>query len=359
MSHLSTAARSGQSFFDLNVSSSQHAEASASGVARRDSCRTCAACADERPATSPGLSTPHISPLLPPRVSGTATFYLGGSLFKVSKPKFAKGRHLIPDKAAGRSMGGQRGRITSYSHASHRRLQQMLGKVDQTAIPLFLTLTYPGEWWPESPAAWKRHFDMLDKRMERRFPGSGLMWKLEPQRRGAPHFHMCLWGVTYSEVRAWLPEAWNEVLYASKITPALRAAVELYITIRRRAGNEAAGRAVEASGVALGRVHHLLAGTGVEIVHTWRGVKRYAAKYMGKLIEGSEWEYPGRWWGCRRPENIPWAEALTLEVSHKEAAKLMRYMRRYAHIKGRDYPSLSILTNQASYWYERLDRLLE
>jgi hypothetical protein len=57
------------------------------------------------------------------------------------------------------------------------------------------TLTYPGDWLTVAPTgkAVKRHLDAFRKRFERAWglPFVGI-WKLEFQRRGAPHIH--LWG---------------------------------------------------------------------------------------------------------------------------------------------------------------------
>ncbi len=66
--------------------------------------------------------------------------------------------------------------------------------VDRTGrLPAMLTLTYPGDWLTVAPDAEtvKRHFTALAKRYERAW-GEPLIgpWKLEFQRRGAPHFHI-------------------------------------------------------------------------------------------------------------------------------------------------------------------------
>lgn len=66
--------------------------------------------------------------------------------------------------------------------------------VDRTRrLPAMLTLTYPGDWLTVAPDAEtvKRHFSALAKRYERAW-GEPLIgpWKLEFQRRGAPHFHI-------------------------------------------------------------------------------------------------------------------------------------------------------------------------
>jgi hypothetical protein len=69
-----------------------------------------------------------------------------------------------------------------------------------------LTLTYPGDWLIVAPNAEvvKRHFQALCKRYGRAW-GEPLIgpWKLEFQRRGAPHFHISTprrWGSPRSPI---------------------------------------------------------------------------------------------------------------------------------------------------------------
>jgi hypothetical protein len=102
--------------------------------------------------------------------------------------------------------------------------------VDRTGrLPAMLTLTYPGDWLTVAPDAEtvKRHFAALAKRYERAW-GEPLVgpWKLEFQRRGAPHFHisttppMGFATITdaetneprWADFRTWLSLAWAEIV---------------------------------------------------------------------------------------------------------------------------------------------------
>jgi len=58
-------------------------------------------------------------------------------------------------------------------------------------------------------------------------------------------------------------------------------------------------------------------------------------------------------------DNVPWAALVTREVTYKQAVQIMRYFRRYAHLKSRSYRSLEIFVNDTSFWLDRLDELLE
>jgi hypothetical protein len=158
---------------------------------------------------------------------------------------------------------------------------------------LFLTLTYPREWsgdWHR----WKRDLDVFLHRVHRKFPHAGAVWKLEPQRRGAPHFHLVVCGVPHLG-KAWLSRAWYEV-------------------------------------VASGDERHLRAGTQVQAVQSHRGVISYAAKYATKGAEAPEgWqEGVGRWWGTfnREQLGVCYERQPLSERGYWRARRVLRSIRR-------------------------------
>ncbi|MEV5322435.1 hypothetical protein AB0K92_33205 [Streptomyces sp. NPDC052687] len=91
--------------------------------------------------------------------------------------------------------------VTEWSRKSRSRMTRRLAELDYTPLlrmglrlPMS-TLTYPGEWEAVAPTgkAVKRHLDQWRKRFERAWGFAFVgIWKLEFQRRGAPHIH--LWG---------------------------------------------------------------------------------------------------------------------------------------------------------------------
>jgi len=175
--------------------------------------------------------------------------------------------------------GGVRGRIRGFSAAARSRLMRLLARLHPDALPLFVTLTYPGEWSGD-PRRWKRDLDAFLKRLCRRYPDCSGVWKLEPQKRGAPHFHLLVFGVPWISAD-WLSRVWWEVVGS---------------------GDEA----------------HLRAGTRVERVRTRNGVFRYAAKYLGKTMDVQDlpacWENPGRWWGVWGRDRLPWASVSWVRI---------------------------------------------
>lgn len=197
--------------------------------------------------------------------------------------------------------GGLRGVIKGFSDESRRRLLETIGCVRRDAeLPLFVTLTYP-ESFPEPKQA-KVHLRAFLKRLGRSFPSSGLIWKLEPQERGAPHFHMLTWGCGLADLREFVPLAWFEI-----------------------AGG--------------GDQKHLRWHRGefknnshcVQEVRSWNGVWAYAAKYLGKTFEVAGWseKWTGRYWGVASRSNVPFGELVEQEINTSTAYELMRYQRRF------------------------------
>jgi len=225
--------------------------------------------------------------------------------------------------------GGKRGKITKFSKASRRRLLYTIARIKRDAkLPMFVTLTYPDKY--PSPGESKRHLKMFLQRLMRQFPNAGVIWKLEPQKRGAPHYHMLIWGVPISELFGWVDVNWYDI----------------------------AGE---------GDIKHLLwhmgkCGNGnkpcVQKVDSWRGVWSYAAKYLGKTFDVAGWGeiYTGRFWGTVGRENIPFGDTVKMEIERYIACTAMRYQRRFARLKTRNNLSLTIFCD-ASQWVNRLNLL--
>ncbi|MFI1840439.1 hypothetical protein [Streptomyces olivaceoviridis] len=91
--------------------------------------------------------------------------------------------------------------VTEWSRKSRARMTRRLAELDygpmlRTGLRLpMTTLTYPGDWETVAPTGKvvKEHLKAYRKRFERAWGFTPLaIWKLEFQRRGAPHIH--LWG---------------------------------------------------------------------------------------------------------------------------------------------------------------------
>jgi hypothetical protein len=116
--------------------------------------------------------------------------------------------------------------ITGWSRQSRANMVKTLCQLDYTPLfadptrlPAMLTLTYPGDWVTVAPhgKAVKSHLKILRKRYRRAW-GQDLacVWKLEFQRRGAPHIHLLMVppdGVAERHsFRQWISQAWADVV---------------------------------------------------------------------------------------------------------------------------------------------------
>ncbi|SLD66812.1 Uncharacterised protein [Mycobacteroides abscessus subsp. abscessus] len=118
------------------------------------------------------------------------------------------------------------GVITEWSRKSRSAMCRTFAELDYSPlvesgrVPAMITLTYPGEWEVVAPdgASVKRHMVLWRKRFQREYDEPArYIWKLEFQRRGAPHVH--LWmappmspGRSGRSFSQWLSETWAQVV---------------------------------------------------------------------------------------------------------------------------------------------------
>lgn len=143
--------------------------------------------------------------------------------------------------------GGKRGKISGFSNASRKRFLESIAKTRNQENGSFITLTYPGEYSPD-PRRWKRDLDVFMKALKRQQPGIAGFWRLEFQRRGAPHYHLITFGRAgdLETLRTWCSETWYRVVDS---------------------GDE----------------RHLKAGTNVRQIENRAHAMRYASKYAAKV----------------------------------------------------------------------------
>ncbi len=186
-------------------------------------------------------------------------------------------------------------------------------------MPLFITLTYPAQFSAD-PQDWKRDLDAFLKRLKRHFRIVAVVWKLEPQERGAPHYHLLVFRLE-DIPRQWVSQAWYEI-------------------------------------VGTGRAEHLRAGTRVEVIRSWNGVMSYASKrYMGKVIEHipTWWKNPGRFWGVSGSLPIHWYEGRLSAVEFRNAVRVgRRWLSRKLGRRVRVFPSMGLTLRLASHAALRL-----
>lgn len=183
-----------------------------------------------------------------------------------------------------------RGGITSFSPASRRRLQRLLSTVEWSKLPpcSFATLTFH-----RVPDDWHRIFNVWLQGLRR--AGVPYLWRLEPQRRGAPHWHVMLWA-----------------------EPAVVAAARAHWHRLASLGSRA----------------HKLYGFHIRALDSYRAAAAYVSKYVAKLSPVTSLLLAGhRHWGASR--GLPCAPQLVGACTSPEYAQLRRAARRLMRARNR------------------------
>jgi hypothetical protein len=184
-----------------------------------------------------------------------------------------------------------RGRVTSFSAASRRRLRRKLSTLRWSQLPpaRFVTLTLH-----RVPDDWHRRFSVWLQWL--RDNGARYLWRLEAQQRGAPHWHLIVWcdDATAAGMRA----AWHRTAAAGS------------------------------------RAHHRY-GLRVDRLDSYRAVACYVSKYVAKAAGPLPDTFRGhRHWGASR--NLPCRAIAEAEISERQYFQLRRIMRGLMRARNRN-----------------------
>jgi hypothetical protein len=185
-----------------------------------------------------------------------------------------------------------RGIVTEFSRKSRKRLLEMTARIDLKSVTLrnpviFVTLTY-GSAFPSGEAS-KPHMKAFLERIRRFAPDASGFWRLEYQKRGAPHYHFIFFNLPYipkEDLQRW----WSEII-----------GEEFWDTSN-------------------GGLRYPF--TRIEAIKTPRQVMYYVSKYVAKHDAGSvdsgfinvPYSHAGRFWGVFNRENLPFAELMTMTL---------------------------------------------
>lgn len=196
----------------------------------------------------------------------------------------------------------EEGDISSFSQSSRRRLIKKMLKLERSRLSdgLFVTLTYHREW-PTDRKELKRQLNTFLQSLRRRYPGLRYIWRVELQKRGAPHFHLLLWRSAADEwenqedQHRWLTSTWQRV----------------------------SGCTTRA---------HARHGVDVQRLTSWREALAYTSKYVAKTDDVDEAPRLGRRWGAS--ESLPCAPSVRLHVNERGMHILRRLARKLLSSRG-------------------------
>lgn len=210
---------------------------------------------------------------------------------------------------------GPRGVVNCLSSNSRRRLSATVAKLRRDAPCHFITLTYPGHasnWNPElsaygppvplpGPRESKTDMRLFFKWIRYRYPDFSAVWKLEPQERGVPHFHLLAYGLPDDE--------------------------SVMLSLRDRWFSQ------------VGRCHDMHNAYGFKSDYLGADADKaraYVSKYVSKgdvlrLLpdHGKEADKsPGRFWGLEYQDSLPFSDCIDFEISEEFTAFAIRTLRR-------------------------------
>lgn len=86
-----------------------------------------------------------------------------------------------------------RSQISEFSRTSRKRLFRLFSRINLSLLgePVFVTLTYH-YGYKASPGVTKQHLNCFLQFLRDNYPSLSYVWRLELQRRGAPHYHFIL-----------------------------------------------------------------------------------------------------------------------------------------------------------------------
>ena len=224
------------------------------------------------------------------------TFRVYENYVEYSPPKYSymKTNYVIP----------KRGLIKSFSKRSRFRLFAVLSKIDRIhdRNVLFITLTYHENY---TSSAFKAQTDLHNFLTQLRTFDRGVqyIWRLEYQKRGAPHFHMILF-----------PGASYQKLTRSAYNLTLKSKWHLIADPNSRA--------------------HAKYGFDVVEISDYRKACAYLSKYLAKVPDSDADIVRGKQWGCSR--DLPMLKYQEVTCRREIAEQIINRIRKWLFSQGKD-----------------------
>jgi hypothetical protein len=224
----------------------------------------------------------------------------------------------VPHMAVSDSTGGVRGKCVGFSPASRLRMKKRLAKLSlKGKYSFFITLTYPEKYVTDMRLS-KRDLDVFRKAFARAFNTFvGGFWRLEYQKRGAPHYHMLLISdkaVSKKKIIKFIEKRWPQIVRTSYL---------------REGGNENEYRQHYEK--------HKKSGHNVQFMKSREMVTNYISKYISKLDDTILPDGTGRMWGQWQFNGklLDFTPSETGTLAKEETVLLKRMVRKHKEASNR------------------------
>lgn len=189
---------------------------------------------------------------------------------------------------------GRRQRVKEFSVKSRSRLKVLLSTIKRADLgrASVVTLTYPREFPAvDDHGIYKGHLNAFGVAIRRVFPFCSFVWKLEFQRRGAPHYHLLLFGAPTEKARDVIRDCWYRIAH-------------------------------------YGDIHRGSAAIQCDSVISPTGAACYLTTYLGKDEQTKPGYFTGRYWGIIGRKYLPLGEVVTMDAPDEVVVKMLRLARR-------------------------------
>lgn len=201
--------------------------------------------------------------------------------------------------------GGLRGAVTTFSAQSRKRFMKKIYILQSSSRCLWVTLTQPAAFVGSTGA--RRMAKLWTARVRRAYPDACGLWRIQPQKRGAPHFHIMVYGIPadgldVKSVRVALAKMWTAVVVGgiengSQLSAKSRGQIARY-------------------------------GCDVAEMDTSTGVQRYASRYLSRTDAVGNNAVRGRQWGVFNRDALPVSRTDAVTVTRAVAQNVVRAVRR-------------------------------
>lgn len=224
----------------------------------------------------------------------TLTTYTDGRWVELHQPYYG-----------GRLGGGKRGAVTTFSAQSRKRFMKKIYILESSSRCLWVTLTQPHAF--EGSVGARRLAKLWTARVRRAYPAASGLWRIQPQKRGAPHFHVMVYGIPadgleIKTVRARLAAMWTAVVVKG---------IANGDTLSARSRGQIARY-----------------GCDVAELETAVGVQRYVSRYLSRTDAVGNAAVVGRQWGGFNCAALPVSRTDTVTVTRSVAQNVVRAARR-------------------------------